>query len=374
MTIIIVGALPAAAQSETGWMLSSEDDSVLIGIQRDITVGATETAEGVVVVEGDALILGAVEGLFAVDANVTLSGSAANVQNVFTVGGTLVVETGATVGEGYYAGTEVTVSPTAVVEGEIVNAQEEMVGALAAIVALLIVGLIFIIIGGVIAVLAVTLLVVAFGTNQVRRAAATISNDVLKTILVGLLMLILPSVVFGLLFVTIVGIPLAIGLMALWSLVDPARPDRGRCLDRRAHPATRPHGQPALWSGVPRHADPGPALVDRCGAAAGGHLRHRCRHPGRLARPAERRHAARASGLLRPLRRVLRAAAAGAVTLCTAAVRTAAAVRAAAPAGPVAPAGRSATRRLAAGLAPSVTASPPGFRPGDGAVPMSEPG
>ena len=229
MTIIIVGALPAAAQSETGWMLSSEDDSVLIGIQRDITVGATETAEGVVVVEGDALILGAVEGLFAVDANVTLSGSAANVQNVFTVGGTLVVETGATVGEGYYAGTEVTVSPTAVVEGEIVNAQEEMVGALAAIVALLIVGLIFFIIGGVIAVLAVTLLVIAFGTNQVRRAAATISNDVLKTILVGLLMLVLPSVVFGLLFVTIVGIPLA---HRPDGAVEPrrlARPDRGRC-------------------------------------------------------------------------------------------------------------------------------------------------
>ncbi|MFO7533436.1 MAG: hypothetical protein R6W93_13325 [Candidatus Limnocylindrales bacterium] len=219
MTMMIVGALPAMAQSQDGWLLAAEDDSVLIGIQRDLTVAPTETTDGVVIVDGNALILGAVERLFAVDANVTLSGAAASVQDIFTIGGSLVVETGATVGNGYQTGTEVTVSPTAIVEGEIVDAQDELVGALAAIVALLVVGLIFIIIGGVIAWLAVTLLVIAFGTQQVRRAAATISHDVLKTIVVGLLMLILPSIVFGLLFVTIVGIPLAIGLMLLWGLV-----------------------------------------------------------------------------------------------------------------------------------------------------------
>jgi hypothetical protein len=219
MTMILVGALPTMAQAEDGWLLASEDDSVLIGVQRDITINSTETADGVVVVEGDALILGAVEGLFAVDANVTLSGAAANVQNLFTIGGTLVVETGATVGEGFYAGTEVNVSPTAVIEGEIVNAQEELVGALAAIVALLVVGLIFLAIGAFIAWLAVTLLVIAFGTQQVRRAAATISNDVLKTIVVGLLMLIVPTIVLAILFATIVGIPLAIGLALLWGLV-----------------------------------------------------------------------------------------------------------------------------------------------------------
>ena len=219
MTMILVGALPAMAQAEDGWLLASEDDSVLIGVQRDITINSTESADGVVVVEGDALILGAVEGLFAVDANVTLSGAAANVQNLFTIGGTLVVETGATVGEGFYAGTEVNVSPTAVIEGEIVNAQEEIVGALAAFVALLVVGLIFVIIGGVIAWLAVTLLVVAFGTVQIRRAAATISNDVLKTIVVGLLMLVIPGIVFALLFFTVVGIPLAIVVLMLWGVV-----------------------------------------------------------------------------------------------------------------------------------------------------------
>ena len=97
--------------------------------------------------------------------------------------------------------------------------QEEIVGAFAAVVMLLIVLLIFVAIGGIIAMLAMTLLVIAFGTAQTRRAAATISNDVLKTIVVGLVMLVLPSIIFGFLFATIVGIPLAIVGMIMWGIV-----------------------------------------------------------------------------------------------------------------------------------------------------------
>jgi len=222
MTVLLIGALPVAAQSEAedGWLLTSSDDSVLIGIQRDVAVGATEQADGVVIVEGDALIEGAVESLFAVDADVVITGSSAAVEQIFTIGGSLAIDDGATVTDGFYTGTEVSVSETAnVADGAIVDAQEELAGALAAIIALIIVVLFFVLIGGFIATLAVTLLVIAFGTVQTRRAAATISNDVLKTIIVGLLMLVIPNILFGLLFATIVGIPLALGMMALWGIV-----------------------------------------------------------------------------------------------------------------------------------------------------------
>ncbi len=92
MTMLIVGALPAMAQAEeTGWLLSSDDDNVLIAAGRDITVGPTETADGVVVINGQALIEGAVDGLFAVDADVVLSGASASVDSLFIIGGTLEV-------------------------------------------------------------------------------------------------------------------------------------------------------------------------------------------------------------------------------------------------------------------------------------------
>jgi len=219
MTMIIVGALPAMAQAdEAGWLFSSDDDNVLIAAGRDITVGPTETANGVVVINGQAVIEGSVDGLFAIDADVVLSGPSASVDSLFTIGGTLEVGPGATVSELTYTGTEPSIDATATV-GTTTNAEEELAGALGALVAFLIVAIFFLAIGAFIAWLAMTLLVIAFGTVQVRRAAATISNDVLKTIVVGLLMLILPSIVFGLLFITIVGIPLAIVLLLLWGVV-----------------------------------------------------------------------------------------------------------------------------------------------------------
>ncbi len=220
MSMIIVGALPVMAQSEEpGWLLSSSDDSVLVAVGRDIAVGPTDTADGVMIVNGSARIEGVVDGMVAVDADVIITGAGASVEKLFTLGGSLTLEAGAAVSELTYSGTDITGVDETLVSGELVDAQQELAGALAALVAFLIVGLIFLIIGGFIAWLAVTLLVIAFGTAQVRRAAATISNDVLKTIVVGILMLVIPSIVFGLLLVTIVGIPLALGLMLLWGLI-----------------------------------------------------------------------------------------------------------------------------------------------------------
>jgi hypothetical protein len=157
--------------------------------------------------------------LVAVDSDVILQGPGASVERMFTVSGTLTVEGGATAGEVAYIQTDISGVPDGAVTGELVNAEEELVGALAVVAAAIFIIGLFVVIGGFIATLLATLLVIAFGTSQTRRAAATISNDVLKTIVVGLLMLIVPSILITVLFVTILGIPLAIGLMVLWALV-----------------------------------------------------------------------------------------------------------------------------------------------------------
>ena len=221
MTVLLIGALPVAAQSdEEGWLVANEDDSVVIGIQRDVAIGSADQADFVLVTEGQALIEGNVESLVGADADVTVSGSTARVENLFTFGGTLTLENGATIGEGYIGDTEVSQDETVIIEdGELKDIQEEFVGWIAAIAALLIVVLIFLAIGGIIAMLALTLLVIAFGTDQTRRAGSMISNDVLKTIIVGLIMLVLPSIVIGILFATIVGIPLALVVAILWGFV-----------------------------------------------------------------------------------------------------------------------------------------------------------
>jgi hypothetical protein len=220
VTVLLIGALPVAAQSEDeGWLLASEDESVVIAIQQDVTVGPAQQADSVVVVDGVASIEGNVTNLAAADADVTVSGSTARVDKIFIAAGTLTLENGATVGDVFYADTVVSQDDTVLVEGEIHDAQSELVASLAAVVALLIVVVFFVAVGAVLAMLAMTLLVIAFGTAQTRRAGAMISNDVLKTIVVGLLMLVVPSIVFGLLFVTVVGIPLALVLMVMWGIV-----------------------------------------------------------------------------------------------------------------------------------------------------------
>lgn len=221
MTVLLIGALPAAAQTDDeGWLLANEDDTVTIAIQRDVAVGPADQADFILVTEGEALIEGNVESLVGADADITVTGSTARVENLFAFSGTLTLENGATIGEGYTADTEVSQDATVIVEnGELNDIRDDLAGWLAAVALLLVVVLIFLAIGGVIAMLAMTLLVIAFGTDQTRRAGSMISNDVLKTIVVGLLMLVVPSIVISILFATIVGIPLALVVAILWGFV-----------------------------------------------------------------------------------------------------------------------------------------------------------
>lgn len=217
VTILILGALPVLAQSSEEGLLDREDGSVLVGIQNDVALPLGAEADAVIVVQGSALIEGETQGLLAVDADVTISGPGASVEGIFSVGGTLTIEGGANVVDVGYVDTVVVGGE--LVTGELRDIETDWANVVAWLAAAFLIVLFFIFIGWLLAVLIAALLLVAFGTAQARRAAANIGGDVLKTLVVGLLMLIVPWIVIGLLAVTVVGIPLAIGLGVLWAFV-----------------------------------------------------------------------------------------------------------------------------------------------------------
>lgn len=220
MTILLIGAVPALAQSdEEGLSLSTEDGSVLVGVQNDIVVPVGQSADLVFIVDGTTRIEGSVEAVVAFDSEVVVSGAGATVDNIFTVGGSLAVDSGATVDDIAFADTDVTGVTVGSVTGEQRDIQTDLAGVLAFLVAGLVIVAFFVWIGVGLAMLFSALIAVAFGTSQVRRAAFNIGNDILKTLVAGLLMLIVPWIVIGLLAITIVGLPLAIGLAVLWLFV-----------------------------------------------------------------------------------------------------------------------------------------------------------
>lgn len=217
VTILLIGALPVAAQTiDDGTSIVSPDGSVLIGIQNDIDLASGEEADGVVIVQSSGSIAGTAKGLVMVDGDVTVA-SGGSVDSVFAVGGTLTIEPGGSVRDLAYANTTIVGQEN--VTGQVSDLQTDIAGAVGWIAAALFIFLVFIWIGFGLAVLFAALVAVAFGTSQLRRAAWTIGNDVLKVLVVGLLMLIVPWIVIGLLAVTIVGLPLAFGLMVLWGFI-----------------------------------------------------------------------------------------------------------------------------------------------------------
>jgi hypothetical protein len=224
MAVLLLGAVPAAAQigdrDEDGLFLRTESGSFLVGIENDVDVGAGESADGILIIDGTATVEGDVSNIAAFDADVVITGSSAMVEGILTVGGTLTVDDGATVENITYVDSEITLGETAVVDPDnVVDATVEIAGAFAWIAAALLLLWIGIWIGTAIALLAASLLTVAFGTSQLRRAAFNIGNDILKTLVAGFLMVVVPWLLIVVLGITIVGLPLAIGLAVVWLFV-----------------------------------------------------------------------------------------------------------------------------------------------------------
>jgi hypothetical protein len=215
--LLAIGAPVVFAQTETELeeRLSQVVDGVLVGVRDDVDLPAGETADAVVVVQGDGTIEGTARGLVMIDANVTI-GSGGSVEDAFAVGGTLTIEAGATVEDLAYFDTTVD-APTGTITSQR-DIREDLPGTLGWIAAAVTILLLVIWIGLGVFALVSGLLMVAFGTSQARRAAWLIGNSPLKVLIAGFLAAVLPWILFALLSVTIIGIPLAFGLALVWGL------------------------------------------------------------------------------------------------------------------------------------------------------------
>jgi hypothetical protein len=188
---------------------------VLFATDGDITVPAGDQADVVVVVNGTATIEGDVNTVVVVDGTLTMTGATS--ETVVAIRTPVTLGPGTVVGTGLYKlDALVTKMGDARVNGDIQDIGTQLAGAsffLGSMFLLLFIG--FAIAG-----IAAALLVAALGARQVRAAEALISHRPLDTFLAGIVGVIAPIFVLGVLFVSVVGVPLALALMfVVWPLV-----------------------------------------------------------------------------------------------------------------------------------------------------------
>jgi hypothetical protein len=193
-------------------------DGVLFGVRNDVALTAGQEADAVIVIQGTGRVEGAARAVLVIDGEVTILGSAAQVEEVIAISSTVQVGLGASVGQISQIDSAITVSPGARLAEPVRDISVDP-GDLAWIAGAL--GAFFLImwIGWGIAVLVAGLFVAGLASAQVRRAGWAIGRETLKVIGVGLLAIIFPPLIAALLMATVVGIPLGIGLLFVWGLI-----------------------------------------------------------------------------------------------------------------------------------------------------------
>ncbi len=191
------------------------DGRVIISTAGDVTIPAGEHADAVIVINGTATIGGEVNTVIAVDGEAVLTGARAE-----TI---VAVRSPVTLGDGTVVSGDVMQFDSAVhklgsadVAGATRDISADLIGlgfVLAPIFVLLFVGF-------AIAAVAAALIVAALAARQVRAAEAIITREPVAAFGVGLLGAFLPMALIVVLFVTIVGAPIALALLfGVWPLV-----------------------------------------------------------------------------------------------------------------------------------------------------------
>ena len=205
LVALLLAGVPAIAQDGT-----RPDGRVQVSVGGDFTLPAGQEADVVVVVDGDALIEGNARVVTVVDGTVTLAGG--TVDTLAIISGTAVIGPGSTVTDDVLElNSRVTVDPSATVGGEVRSLAVDLAGVGIAIGVL-----------GVLAWIAFALVtwiaglaLAAFGSRQVRSAEWLISSEPLKTLAVGIGMVLLPPIVAVLLMVTVVLLPVGLALLLI---------------------------------------------------------------------------------------------------------------------------------------------------------------
>ncbi len=187
---------------------------VLVSTGGDVTVPAGDQADLVVVVQGHATIAGVVNTVLVVDGSAELSGARAEtivaVRSPVTVGAGTVV-----LGDVMQLDSVVTRAGDAQLLGAVRDLGLDMAGFG------LLLGPLFIALyaGFALAAVAAALLVAALASRQVRAGEALIRHEPGSVVIAGLAGIFLPILIVTLLFVTVIGAPLGLGiLLGLWPL------------------------------------------------------------------------------------------------------------------------------------------------------------
>jgi hypothetical protein len=187
---------------------------VLVSTEGDFTLPAGEQADVVVVVNGTATISGEVNTIVVVDGAAVLTG--ARTEANVAVRSPVTIGPGSTVLGNV---TKVDSLVTRVGDGAIRGEVRDMAADLAGIGFFIGPALVMLYVGFALAAVAAGLLLAALAGRQVRAAEELISRRPVLSLVAGLLGVILPIVVIGLLIVSIVGAPLGIGILfGLWPL------------------------------------------------------------------------------------------------------------------------------------------------------------
>lgn len=218
LRVVLVAALalllvvPVATAAEPS---IPDTGRVLVSTGGDVVLPAGERADVVVVVGGTATLSGDVDTVVAVDGRAVLSG--ATVETIVAVRSPVDIGAGSTVkGDVVRVDSVVTRSGDAVVGASVRGLAVDLAGIRFFLGPL--VGLIFF--GFALAAIAAGLLLAGLAGRQVRAAGELISQRPWQTLAVGVVGLFLPAIVATALFVTVVGAPLAIGLLfGLWPAV-----------------------------------------------------------------------------------------------------------------------------------------------------------
>jgi hypothetical protein len=195
--------VPVAAAADPFY----EDGRVVVSVKGDITFPAGETADSLIVIEGNATIEGDVKSVYVVNGTVNFVGS--RTDGIVAIASNVNLDSGSVVaGDVRVIGTTVNQAAGSTIEGRINN------GLDLARAALFIGPALFILyIGFVIAAIAAALLLAGVASRQVRSAEALISREPVTAFLAGLGGLIAIIIVGTLAIVTIVGIPLGLGIL-----------------------------------------------------------------------------------------------------------------------------------------------------------------
>jgi hypothetical protein len=218
--MLLAGALALAFLVVVPVVAAAEGDlphsgRVLVSVKGDASVPAGEQADVLVVVQGNATVGGTVNTVVVVDGTATLNG--ATVENLVIVTGHAVLGPGTTIlSDVRTLNATVDQQAGAVVQGTIRGVERD----LANFGLVLGPALLLFFLGFVLATIVVGLALVAIGTRQIRTAAELVRREPAMTVLWGLVAIFVPPILAVLLMVTVIGVPLGLGILLFaWPLL-----------------------------------------------------------------------------------------------------------------------------------------------------------